>query len=655
MTVVCTNDLRYTENTSDAFRKVLATRMQYPSNMCVGPPEGELAHTISTEITSLERDDVILAIAAVWQGVAGANLFYSFGNDARFEFAKAMLRPEDTQTEETVAPNSDTLIIPLDSGTLAIAISEPSNENLVRFIFFQSGAGKASRHRRDVRAIVKYCGWLPEDSDPRFVNSLDQWVTAPTAVRYNDVDTAAHHVVLNAWAYMLDIPISKAMRDLNKEAAKEFYSTLQSLMNMAYCGRLDRELVRAFMHEYGYAEKTINPGGERRTQDTHQRELLEHARSVLINPQIFAVILAMLHEDPNTRHIETTFPPAILLDPSIGPVPPVLGPTVPRVGLPPTNNGTARSNAKAATSWRQILDNNLRIFERKARALPKGDESVNDRRRITVSDNHYYGNTEVEAAIHCLWYPLLKQQLHPFAMGTGTTYGQRSLNLAKSYRNWTVGDRSMPFIMPIRGKLPTFEDAFGANPGMHWILAIAEMDKTVDQQVNIRILNSYKRATAAMRKATEEIVRYSGWLGVESDRLAPLEFKVLTFTHDTPTVPEQHEKLSCGFHVVMSAWAIMLGIPIHPHRKLRKYGTERAEFYKMGTRVINCALAGCMNSRTMQALLNEYGFSIDQPLTERCIDIELTRVMTERGMAEDHWEERDAADAIARVDSSLLE
>ena len=620
---------------SDEFERTLATRMQYPSNACLALSQGQLAHTISEDISSLEWDDVILAIAAMWQGIAGADLFYSFGNAESFQIASSMTVAPDY----TCVPSSDTLIIPMDSGAVVIALSEPSNNGLVRFILLQSTAGNAPQIRRDARAIVENAQWSA-DSDPRFVNSSDQWVTAPTAIQHNDINTARHHVVLNAWAYMLDIPIAKAMRDLNEEETNQFYSQIQFLMNLAFNGRLDRELVRAFMHEYGYDEESTNPGAVRRIQDDRQRGLLEHARSVLINPMIFADILAALRADSNTRHIKTTISPATLHNPSnmstqSGSLPPPPRAVAPGAG--PPSPGTLI----AAGNWREILDNNLRIFERRVQALPKPDSKILDR-RIEVPDSHNYHDLHVELSIHSVWYPLLKQN-HLFAMGDGTTYAQRDLERAQEFNAWANGDTSMPFIMPLRGQLPSFRDTQLAKGGRyHWILAVAEMDKTDNQQVNIRILNSMPSTGRGIRTAAEKVVKYSGWLGVDRDRLNPLPADV-TFTHEVPVVPGQYGQPACGFHTIMAAWATMLGIPINPARTLRDRGNERKEFYAIGTRIVNCALAGCMNSRTIQAFLNVYGFSVEQALGEQCTDIDMSWIMTQLRFTRDHLAERNRA------------
>ena len=633
---------------SDEFKRILAAQMQDPSNSCLVLSEGQLAHTITEDITLLEWDDVILAIAAMWQGVAGANLFYSFGSAEMFETASVTV----VAPEEICVPNSDTLIIPMNSGTVVIAISEPSNNELVRFIFLQSRAGSAPRIRRDARAVVENVGWLPADSNPRFVNSSDLWVTAPPASQPNNIDTAGHHVVLNAWAYMLDIPIARTMCDLTEEERNQFYSGIQGLMNLAYSGRLNRELVRAFMHEYGYDDESNDSYAERRIQDNHQRELLEHSRSVHINPEIFANILAALRADPNTRHIETTIPPATShnvsnivsgipvptasLPSPTGPVPSQPGAVLPQSGAVPSQPATVVT----ASSWREILDNNLRTFESRVQALPKPDSTISER-RIAVPDGHNYHDLHVELAIHSVWYPLLKQNGR-YAMGEGTTYHQRDLDMAELLMAWPIGDRSMPFIMPLRGQLPTFEDTQDIEDGGHWLLAVAEMDKTVDQQVNIRILNSIRQTPPGAYTETEKVVRYSGWLGVEKDGSAPLLVDV-TFTHEAPVVPQQSGQPSCGFHTVIAAWATMLGIPINPTRKLRGQAMKRKEFYAVGTRLINCALAGCMNSRTIQAFFNVYGFSVEQTLAERCPDINMTRIMTSNIHIQDYATERTLA------------
>jgi len=55
----------------------------------------------------------------------------------------------------------------------------------------------------------------------------------------------------------------------------------------------------------------------------------------------------------------------------------------------------------------------------------------------------------------------------------------------------------------------------------------------------------------------------------------------------------------------------MLGIPIQPGEERRGQHSFE-EFEEVGIEIINLAIMGVMNSRTIQALMNVYGYSEEQ-------------------------------------------
>ena len=88
-------------------------------------------------------------------------------------------------------------------------------------------------------------------------------------------------------------------------------------------------------------------------------------------------------------------------------------------------------------------------------------------------------------------------------------------------------------------------------------------------------------------------------------------------------VPQQRvETNTCGLYTILNAWALMLGIPIQHQNLWRPGESAHEQFVKAGLEVINLALAGFMDSRTIQAFMNVHGYCEQQSpanLAERAI------------------------------------
>jgi hypothetical protein len=150
----------------------------------------------------------------------------------------------------------------------------------------------------------------------------------------------------------------------------------------------------------------------------------------------------------------------------------------------------------------------------------------------------------------------------------------------------------------------------------HYVLGVANLDATTREANNVSIdikdsAPGYMTPTGIINLA-KDVVRRSGWLGspLEEERIQP-DFSDGSW----PTVPCQPPGHHCGFYVILNAWAVMLEIPIHPHRKRRNRYSYK-EFQALGHEIVNLATMGFMNSRTIQAFMNVYGYSEEQDPAE---------------------------------------
>ena len=111
------------------------------------------------------------------------------------------------------------------------------------------------------------------------------------------------------------------------------------------------------------------------------------------------------------------------------------------------------------------------------------------------------------------------------------------------------------------------------------------------------------------------MVTVSGWMGQR------FQGPVWEVTPDfEPTrfekCPNQGEGSDdCGLYVVLNAWAVMLGIPITKLKKLKlPEGKDLGDFHESGGLLMNWALRGCLDFRTIQAFLKVWGYSVGQQL-----------------------------------------
>ena len=142
----------------------------------------------------------------------------------------------------------------------------------------------------------------------------------------------------------------------------------------------------------------------------------------------------------------------------------------------------------------------------------------------------------------------------------------------------------------------------------HLLLAVAEKTHAESGKVKIEILDSYEQNIHpdAIRRRAQGIA--CAWLGTEVEP----EF-------DFRDVPQQARRSNvCGLYVILNAWAIMLDIgPIRKGRRRRGRCGIHWDFVDYGLEIVNLALAGFMDSRTIRAFLNRFGYTDVEEPTDR--------------------------------------
>ena len=135
------------------------------------------------------------------------------------------------------------------------------------------GEESRSHIRRAARNVVRFSGWLG-DEWPQFAPEVWQPVT-----RQSWGNTCAHHTILNAWAYMLNLPLAIRQKPL----PENFYSHAMRLFSYAVRGQLDGPTISAFLQTTQYVQ---SPNLVQSEQD-----VLHKMQSVAMNEQVLTDII----------------------------------------------------------------------------------------------------------------------------------------------------------------------------------------------------------------------------------------------------------------------------------------------------------------------------------------------------------------------------
>lgn len=171
-----------------------------------------------------------------------------------------------------------------------------------------------------------------------------------------------------------------------------------------------------------------------------------------------------------------------------------------------------------------------------------------------------------------------------------------------------------PFIMPIYFPKRDKNNVIKAMGMVHFVLGFAQV---VDRDNNTIKIDIYDSSPGHLTPETihdraRDLVRTSRWLGLD-DVGDPRAATFAEVNHVDGV--RQTGNNTCGLYVILFAWARLLGIPLHPgglNHQRRRTGYKSPEFLDQALEIVDLALAGHMDSPTIQAFFNEYGLSVDQ-------------------------------------------
>lgn len=142
-----------------------------------------------------------------------------------------------------------------------------------------------------------------------------------------------------------------------------------------------------------------------------------------------------------------------------------------------------------------------------------------------------------------------------------------------------------------------------SEPLGHILLAVAKNGSPKAKSIQIEIRDS-RQGTVDLGDIHERAREVAAiWSGMNVDPVFV----------DVKVVQQPHRSNACGLLTILNAWAVMLDIPLRADdQRLIKPKRNDREFLRLALEIVNLALAGFIDSRTIQAFLNVYGYSEDQ-------------------------------------------
>ncbi len=536
-------------------------------------------------------------------------------------------------------------------GHLMLAIAEKVNKDgpnvvkealakraPVRLIFMDSLVGNVDkgRIRRVARNIVRNSGWLG-DTWPCFDAKEEHWIKVLRQSQSGN--RCGEHTVLNAWAYMLGIPLATTWKGT---LAEKSYDQVRLMIHLALRGQLDSLTIRAWMQIAGYAvNEPLSQLQQVQIQNPGLPNRLRNIQTVALNEYAFNEIISDMNNQEQATNQDqainwgaVTLPPnlAATLQSGYAPtvatefaLPPVSQGSVAGLSGTPGVLGTSIGSAEtpqlpqasppSPKTWRKSLEQGLAYHEAvRARNPRTTNDASKDATKIESSSN--MADDDVVLGIAPIWEGLKRLGRADFDF----TYAGLDV-FAPGKRGVGAVGRLTRFIMPLCFA-STKAEAIATGKGKvqepgHLLLCVAELVDNEPKTVQVQVLDSRVGTVDNRRivQKAERIIRTCGWLG----NTKPKQVVFRPFI-GTP-VPRQVGINACGLYVILNAWAVMLGIPIlpkprrEPSKGNEKYASD-GEFLDLGLRIVNLALEGFMDSTTIQAFFNVFGYSVEQ----RCGD-----------------------------------
>ena len=530
----------------------------------------------------------------------------------------------------------------------------PANQALVRLRFMDSGSRFTNKEkiRRVARNIVRNSGWLG-DTWPYFDASEEYWMDVLEQTGSKDCGV---HTILNAWAYMLGIPLATGRE---RRLGYQTYSQARELISIALQGQLDSLTIRAWMQHSGFAkDQSLTQLQQTEKENPASPSTFPNMQTVAVNEVAFIELVEeidALQQVINSSQQAIKSPQQAIKSPQQASKSPpqaskspqeavnspgagsvgieqsvhasetATGPTIsPSIQAPAAGSSSAHISSTGATSPAKISSptqpsiNSPSTWEQSFARGVKCNRTIRNLHPRTSQDAGKNATTipsianmdfnDVILAIATIWEGLKRLGRPEFDFtyaGMDVLYPGSGYPWVGAVGRWTRFIMPMFFPATIAGK--------NDNQG-HLLLCVAELVNEHPMTVRLEIYDSRpdKVPKETIKQHGRRIIVESGWLGVNAST------NPVVYTRSVSVPSQVVGANACGLHVILNAWSVMLGIPIHPHPLRRgrvegqKNNAKDREFLHYGHEIINLALGGFMDSPTIQAYLNFFNYSLEQ-------------------------------------------
>lgn len=479
--------------------------------------------------------------------------------------------------------------------------------------------------RRAARNVVRLSGWLG-DVWPQFVPEVWERVSVQSCG-----NTCGYHTVLNAWAYMFNLPLAGP----GTPYPSDFYKDARRMMQCALRGQLDGLTIIAFMQVARYVQGDISAHlHQNQSQSLDSLDRLRKIRSIAMNESVLSEIIAQMLSAEENRKLAATHvqPSPSRAGNAIG------GSSYPSAHIPPA----------PARSWQEKLDQGLARWKRLKQSRPRNKRKD----PVQIGSVSNMAAEEVVAAIASIWEALTRHTDKSKLPGSQVVaHKEFTYAGCDVFAPTGTGDSQVKGAGVVGGPKKEFIIPLLNLSESHFFLAVAKkLDPNKKQErgvcpVGVLIMDSRPETLSRDKMWCQcmSFIYSSGWLGVNAKgkRIRPhCELANVNFM----PVPRQVGINACGLFVILNAWAYTLGIIVHDGFS-RRGRTNDGDFLAEGLEIVNLALAGFMDSGTIQAFMNVHGYCIEQnftnpiwavtPVNAIGMNLEkLTRVMRRRRDAE---------------------
>lgn len=563
--------------------------------------------------SNLEMDDIVLAIAALRFGTGSGHMEHCFGNSDLYAYTR-----QQPECGMACAGTSNSFVIPLFfdesskylKGEIESSIKPPprskqsfaeiqadhepsaklnlqskpklrhcmlafarcdDNQEVVSIDFYDSKAQGEEKNlvRETARNLVRNSGWLPHER-PAF--GEERWMLSPRQAG----ETCGVHTILNAWSVMLNLQLNIGQ---SYRTDPTFYAEALRVINLGLDGRLDNLTIRAFLQAYQYAHpQRLEEIFENESRKEELNTGFLRRGTIRMNKTILDAEIRRMHEqefEPESENVP--------------------------------------SEPQPLDMW------SIRLKEKLDRGLHQAKHSSSFKRVLNSGDALLDGH--VHMAIASVWEALRRVGIE-WAFGTVQTFrANRTKDTQMPGTEVVLEHRPLMIPLFFGSEMPPNPvRAKGAKRGAktlppipigHHLLAVLRKNPQDPQAVKAYLIDSSPNHLHpnVIRNAVDGLVRYTGWMGIDADgRPQPVTPNIQYTDYDSP---RQESALSCGFNAIFNAWAIMLGLKIHPGKE-RRTNTTSKNFLEDGARIVRLALNGRMDLATIQMFLRTYGYSAEE-------------------------------------------